>query len=320
MASVALGFVGFLLGLWLFFDSESDLITPGGALLAALLGVAFGRIFRLGRRQNELNLAILKLQNQVNALSAIPVATAEAVVPEPEETAPTAAEEAAPAAMEAVAETAETPPEPVLAAAAEAAPPIAEAPPPLPPPLPLAPREPDFLERQIKAARAWLFGGNTVARVGVVLLFLGLAFLLSYVSEQVTIPVELRYAAVGLAAVVLLVLGWRLRERRRNYGLMLQGGAVAILYLTIFAAMKLHPLIPPQAAFVMLVAVVAFSVILAVVQDALGLAAVAAAGGFAAPSWPRPAASIMSRCSAICCCSMPASSASPGSRPGGRST
>jgi len=283
MASVALGFIGFLLGLWLFYDGESDLAIMGGALLSALLAVAFGRIFRLGRRQNELNLEILKLQNQVNALATAPapatVATAaDAVVTEPPPL-PAAAEEAAPAAIAALVETAEPAPEPVLAAAAEAAPPFAEG----PPPLPLTPREPDFLERQIKAARAWLFGGNTVARVGVVLLFLGLAFLLSYVSEQVTIPVELRYAAVGLAAIVLLVIGWRLRERRRNYGLMLQGGAVAILYLTIFAAMKLNPLIPPQAAFVMLVAVVAFSVILAVVQDALGLAAVAAAGGFAAP-------------------------------------
>ncbi len=150
-------------------------------------------------------------------------------------------------------------------------------------PSPPVPREPNFLEKQLQAARSWLLGGNTVARVGVLLLFLGLAFLLRYAAERVTVSIELRYAAVGAVSLVLLILGWRLRERRRNYGLLLQGGAVAVMYLTIFAAMKLHPLLPLAAGFVMLVALVAFSVILAVVQDAMGMAAVAAAGGFAAP-------------------------------------
>jgi len=32
---------------------------------------------------------------------------------------------------------------------------------------------------------------------------------------------------------MLLVLGWRLRTRRPNYALALQGGAVGILYLTV---------------------------------------------------------------------------------------
>ncbi|MDR3322861.1 MAG: hypothetical protein LBS89_01495, partial [Zoogloeaceae bacterium] len=44
------------------------------------------------------------------------------------------------------------------------------------------------LERAFVAAKNWLFGGNTVLRVGVVLLFIGLAFLLRYASEQITIP------------------------------------------------------------------------------------------------------------------------------------
>jgi uncharacterized membrane protein len=64
------------------------------------------------------------------------------------------------------------------------------------------PRGPNLIERAISGARNWLFGGNTVLRVGVVLLFLGLAFLLRYATEGMVVPIELRYAAVAAAASV----------------------------------------------------------------------------------------------------------------------
>ena len=49
------------------------------------------------------------------------------------------------------------------------------------------------------------------------------------------VPVELRLARIGVAAVVLLAFGWRLRLSRPGYAQVLQGGAVAVLYLTLFA-------------------------------------------------------------------------------------
>ncbi|HFH3757988.1 TPA: DUF2339 domain-containing protein, partial [Pseudomonas aeruginosa] len=148
---------------------------------------------------------------------------------------------------------------------------------------PAPPREPSLVERGFAAAKGWLFGGNTVLRIGVVLLFIGLAFLLRYASERVAVPVEYRYAGVALAAMALLGVGWWLRERRAAYGLILQGTGIAVLYLTIFAAMRLHPLISPGAALALLVVVTICSAILAVLQNAMGLAVVAALGGFAAP-------------------------------------
>ncbi|WGL61778.1 DUF2339 domain-containing protein [Pseudomonas sp. CW003PS] len=145
------------------------------------------------------------------------------------------------------------------------------------------PREPNLIERGIAAAKAWLFGVNTVLRVGVVLLFLGLAFLLRYATEGVEVPVELRYMGVAASALALLSLGWWLRRRNPGYALVLQGTGIAVLYLTVFAAMRLHPLLDPGMALGLLVAVTLFSAILAVQQNALGLAAAAALGGFAAP-------------------------------------
>ena len=45
----------------------------------------------------------------------------------------------------------------------------------------------------------WFTNGNTMARIGIVVLFFGIAFLLSYLAEHVTIPIELQFAGVALA-------------------------------------------------------------------------------------------------------------------------
>ncbi|MET7014396.1 DUF2339 domain-containing protein [Uliginosibacterium flavum] len=155
----------------------------------------------------------------------------------------------------------------------------------LPPRAPRAPAEPSLIERGFKAAKDWLFGGNTIVRVGMLLVFLGLAFLLRYASERVVIPLELRYLAVAATSLVALALGWRLRLKRPDYALLMQGGAVAVMYLTVFAALKLHeqPLLSTEAGFALLVAVVALSGLLAVLQNSLSLAVAGALGGFATP-------------------------------------
>ena len=97
------------------------------------------------------------------------------------------------------------------------------------------------------------------------------------------LPIELRLAGVALASVAVLIVGWRLRERPGAYGLVLQGGAVAALYLTVFGAIKLYGLLPQGLAFVLMVALVALSGALAVLQNARALALFGAAGGFITP-------------------------------------
>ena len=129
----------------------------------------------------------------------------------------------------------------------------------------------------------WLFGGNTLVRVGVIVLFFGVAFLLKYAAERDLVPIELRMAAVALGGIVMLIVGWRLREKRAGYALMLQGGGVGVLYLTVFAALRLYHLLPAELAFGLLAAIAAFSAVLAVVQDSRSLAITGAAGGFLAP-------------------------------------
>ena len=132
-------------------------------------------------------------------------------------------------------------------------------------------------------AKTWLLTGNLVAKLGLVILFIGIAFLLKYVAARVTIPIELRLAAVVLADLGLLFCGWRLRLKRREVGLPIQGTAIAILMLVVFSAFQRYDLIPAGFAFALLVCLTAFTCLLAVLQDAPWLAAFGITGGFACP-------------------------------------
>jgi uncharacterized membrane protein len=234
-----------------------------GAVIGALAGWLLMRSWQHQRQIAALQQALAKLQagGAVEAVAPVPAA----VAPEPIDTAP--------APLAPVAEPVPAS-EPVAeAAVVEAVPRAPEVPPPpgAPRPDPLAP------------IKAWLFGGNTIVKAGVGILFIGLAFLAKYASEHVQVPVEFRLAGIGGVALVLLVLGWRLRTKRAQYAQVLQGGAIAMLYLTLFAAFKFYNVLAVGPAFALMVVVAALAAALAVLQDARALAVIGALGGFATP-------------------------------------
>lgn len=240
-----------------------------GALVGALLGWLTHRVLRQQREIGALQQA-LTAQRAVPA-AAEPLSTGTA---EPIE----AVEPPEPGAPRAEPPVAAAPPplaEPVMAAVAQAVPPAE----PVPAPPPASPPAPGALD----TLREWLFGGNTIVKAGVGILFIGLAFLAKYASEHVHWPIELRLAAIGLAALVLLVVGWRLRLRRPGYGQALQGGAVAVLYLTLFVAFRYYQVLGAVPVFALMVVVAALAAALAVLQDAMALAVIGALGGFATP-------------------------------------
>ena len=148
---------------------------------------------------------------------------------------------------------------------------------------PVAPQPPDIVDRVFKTARDWLLGGNTVVRIGIVVLFFGIAFLLKYAADNSLLPIEFRLTGVALAATALLATGWRIGERRGLYGLVLQGGGVGMLYLVVFAATKLYHVLPVAGALPLMIAICALSAFLAVRQNASSLAFMGSAGGFLAP-------------------------------------
>ncbi len=129
----------------------------------------------------------------------------------------------------------------------------------------------------------FIFTGNPIVKIASVVLFFGVAFLLKYAAEQNYFPIQWRFISVALIAIALLVWGLKLTPRKRQYGLVIQGLSIGILYLTTYAASSLYPLMPLNLAFLCLLILSVISAILSVKQDAPSLAIIAVIGGFLAP-------------------------------------
>ncbi len=274
--------IGLLLGAWLGAESYTSVLL--GAILGACVGgLLQWRLKHRGPTQEErlsrLEAELSDLRQQVARLQAARPATAAgsaaprpgAIVTAPSAGVPAVRAASAPAAA-AVAPSARTEPTAAPGGATAAA-----------PSAPSAAPGPDSLDALYERARGWLLGGNTVVRVGLLVLFFGFAFLARYAVEHSLLPLELRLAAIALGGVALLATGWRLRARRSGYAMSMQGGGVAVLYLTAFAAMRLYGMLAPGVAFALLLAIVALAALLAILQNAPALAVIGTAGGFLAP-------------------------------------
>ncbi|MDE2561604.1 MAG: DUF2339 domain-containing protein [Sphingomonadales bacterium] len=164
--------------------------------------------------------------------------------------------------------------------------------------------QPALVGQWLEAAKAWVPGGNTIVRAGLVILFVGLSFLARYAASIGLFPLELRLALVGLAGVALLVVGLRKRNERPAFARALEGTGVAVLYLTIFARSRLFDLIPFAPAFGFLILFCGLGCALALLEDLLAMAMASFVGGFAVPDRAEPSSN----------CTAPTTAAT-GSRP-----
>lgn len=148
-----------------------------------------------------------------------------------------------------------------------------------------AAREPEFVEAAREPSRVvrWLLGGNFVARLGVVILFFGVAFFLKFAAEHGLLPPWLRVSGVACAGLAMVVGGAKLRTARPMFALILQGGGVGLLYLAVFAMLRLYGMINEGPAFLLFAAIGLATVLLAVRQNAQPLAVLGLIGAFIAP-------------------------------------
>ena len=226
-------------------DDVAGLLALVGLVVLAmpvLLIVALVSVSGLKRR-------VATLEEQVEQLRALRVAA-----PAPERPAVQDVEaDFGPTLAELVREPAPAPaPIPASAASARSAvpPPIPPIPPkmerPAEPASPMPPREPrsarpsrpDFATTALRAVQRWFTVGNVPVKIGMLVLFAGVAALLKYGADQgwFTLPPELRLAGIAAAALGALVFAWRKRESNRTFALSLQGGAIGVLLLVVFAA------------------------------------------------------------------------------------
>ena len=151
---------------------------------------------------------------------------------------------------------------------------------------------PSLLTRLVDALKNWLTTGNAPVKVGAIVLLVGVGLLIREASRRgiITLTIEVRLIAVAVFALILLAMGWCQRERRPVYGRSLQGAAIAVLYLTTYAAFEVYDLLPTAAAAVAVIGVTVGAGVLAVTQDARILAVLGIIGGFLAPvlSYSRP--------------------------------
>lgn len=250
--------IGLVLGSIIGGQSSSIL----GALFGALLGFCLARLNKLNERLARLE-TDSKTRHSESISSDSIESTAPQVAGQPDalDPEPWPTEQPAPQTEEAISETPRWTPKPSKAPA------------------------PGLASALIKFIRNWLTTGNIPVKVGVIVCFFGVAFLFKYAVDRqlLLLSIELRLIAVAIFGVVLLAFGWRLREKALVYALNLQGGGIGILYLTIFAAMRLYELVPPGLAFTLLVALTAFAGALAVIQNSRALAFFGIVGGFLAP-------------------------------------
>ena len=100
-----------------------------------------------------------------------------------------------------------------------------------------------------QAHRNDLVTGKTLARIGLGLLLLGIVFLYRWGIENNHIPVEAR-VGVGVAlSLAMLGIGWATRTNRLIFGALLQGGGVAGLFVSAFAAHTVYGLTSEAAVF-----------------------------------------------------------------------
>lgn len=129
----------------------------------------------------------------------------------------------------------------------------------------------------------WVVTGNPLAKIGMLLLFFGLSYLLKYSIENELVSASTRLMMAGTGCLALLGIGWWLRKKNLIYALILQGGGIGGFYITIFAATKIYDFIPISIALAIMVFICLVSVSLAVIHRAISLAILASLGGYLAP-------------------------------------
>ena len=151
---------------------------------------------------------------------------------------------------------------------------------------------PDPVEWLVNWVKRWVTTGNAPVKVGVLVSLVGVGLLLREAHRRgiIDLTIEVRLVAAAAFGLVLLAVGWRQRRRRPVYGVSLQGGGIAVLYVVVYAAFAVYDVLPAMPAAAAVVVVTVGAGVLSVVQDSRVLAVLGIIGGFLAPvlTYSRP--------------------------------
>ena len=289
-------FIGLIIGVVL----GSWVGSIGGAWVGGILGLIAGWVYNERSRNNQplesrvaaLEKQVRQLSDQVSALKSSKPSEAIAhpqIIAEPELTQPRAI--------------AQTPPDSIYASSAffDALPTSAtpsdsfEAPPSSRPITPDTPRA-KLRDQQLSEPtpnrnlnnNQWLsnlFKGNVLAKIGVVILFFGIASGLKLAVDMGLFPVSVRLVLGAFAAIALSVFGYHRAQQpeHKMFGQAMQGGGLGILYLLVYFMLARYQIIGETLAFALFTLMGVTCVLLAARQDSRSLAMLGISGAFLSP-------------------------------------
>lgn len=136
------------------------------------------------------------------------------------------------------------------------------------------------LSEQIKQ---WIFQGNPVLKVAIVVLVIGVVLLLRFATEHWQLSLVMKLAIVALVSGSVSVLGYALYKNNRSFALALEGLGLAGLFLTVFFAYY-NSVIPNIAiASICFIAVMLPTLWLSLKQQSVELAIMAMVIAYLAP-------------------------------------
>lgn len=145
--------------------------------------------------------------------------------------------------------------------------------------------ERDDITRPLATLWSRLMGSNPLARIGVIVLFFGVASALRLAAQAGWLPPGLRLAAAVATGAAMIGFGLRLPGDgpRRMFALAIQGGGFALLYLAVYFALARYGFIGPAPAFLLFAALGVACAVCAARQSSQVLALLGLSGAFVAP-------------------------------------
>lgn len=125
--------------------------------------------------------------------------------------------------------------------------------------------------------------GRILAVLGIITVFIGMAFFLKYAFDNNWISPVGRVMLGVTAGIVLLGVGQALRNKYLEYSDFLMGGGLAVLYLSVASAHFFYNLISPFTAWFFMAIITAIGLIISLVNGTRAIAMVSVIGGFFVP-------------------------------------
>lgn len=129
----------------------------------------------------------------------------------------------------------------------------------------------------------WIFKGNPVLKVAILVLVIGIILLLRFATEHWQLSLMLKLALVALSSIAMTIFGLMLQGKNRSFALALEGLGLAGLSLTLFFAYYTHVIPDIYMASLCFVVIMLTTLSLSLKQQSVELALMAMSIAYIAP-------------------------------------